>query len=70
MRSRTATTSHDTLILDCIITYFMEKEELRKKIKQLKYKIEKEEVLNQELIIKTNHLKELQLQGTNLSIQS
>jgi len=48
----------------------MEKEELRKKIKQLKYKIEKEEVLNQELIIKTNHLKELQLQGTNLSIQS
>lgn len=35
----------------------MEKDDLRKKIKQLKYKIEKEEIINRELLLKNNQLK-------------
>ena len=37
----------------------LEKEEMRKKIKQLKYKIEKEEVLNSELSLKVRTLRDL-----------
>jgi hypothetical protein len=38
----------------------IEKEEMRLKIKQLKYKIEKEELLNNELQMKMKILKDLQ----------
>jgi hypothetical protein len=35
----------------------IEKDELRKKIKQLKYKIEKEEGFNKDLVMRANLLK-------------
>jgi predicted RNase H-like nuclease (RuvC/YqgF family) len=41
----------------------LEKEELRKKIKQLKYKIEKEEGLNKQLQAKANNMQQLQKEG-------
>ena len=42
----------------------LEKNELRKKIKQLKYKIEKEEGINKELSLKTKNLESLKGAGT------
>ena len=44
----------------------LERDELRKKIKQLKYKIDKEQTTHQELLVKGKALKQLETAGTAL----